>query len=180
MQGKLVVICGSMFSGKSTETMRLGERHIIAGDQVVYCKPRLDNRYSETEIVNHNGRKVKAINLDTKNPKLNGIKAHVILIDEFQFFEESIIREVKKQVEAGTKVYISGLDMDYQGNPFKTIIHAMGIADEVYKLKAVCKNCGADATFSYRKVKSNEVVLLGSEDSYMPLCRDCYKEISNG
>lgn len=176
---KLVVNCGGMFSGKTSELQRQGKRHLLAGKKVCFLKPSIDNRYSKDHVVNHDGKKVSAINVEVedgfilKNEILN---SDVVLIDEVQFFEIQIVAQIKKLLLLGKDVYCSGLDMDFKGDPFKTTIELMGLADEVYKFKAVCSNCGNDATFSARLNDSEEIVNLGEKELYRPLCRSCYHE----
>lgn len=173
---KLVVNTGSMFSGKSTELQRQGERHIIAGHNVIYVKPEMDTRYSESAIVNHKGEKVVALPVPTYDiacyiPE----DKQVILIDEVQFFNTCVVEDIKNFLKAGKTVYCSGLDMDFKGEPFEVVANLMAIADEVNKFHAVCSHCGVDAVFS-AKLESNSTqrVELGEKDKYIPLCRDCY------
>ena len=180
---KLVVNVGGMFSGKSTQLLRQGERHIRAKHNVVFIKPKTDNRYSDTEIVTHNGQSVVA---NVVNPKESIVKyavdgTDVVLIDEVQFFDKRIVPSIWNLLAKGITVYASGLDMDFLGDGFETVNELMAVADEVNKLHAVCKGCGADAVMSAKKDfhsidKSKERVELGADDVYMPLCRKCYIE----
>ena len=180
MKAKLTINCGSMFSGKSTELIRQGERHLLAGHSVVFIKPKIDTRYSEDKIVNHKGIYINAIAI--KNPiKLITDKAirrnEVILIDEVQFFDQTIVRVILYLLKKGYVIYCSGLDMDFKGEPFNIVAQLMAMADEVNKFRAVCEKCGEDANFSYRKTKSNSLIALGGKDEYMPLCRKCFYEM---
>ena len=179
MKFKLVVNCGGMFSGKSTELMRQGERHMIAGHKVVFVKPLIDNRYSNDEIVNHKGQKVKAINVKDGKSLLqikDITEADVILIDEVQFLD-NIVDAIKSLLQSKKTVYCSGLDMDFKGDPFETVATLMAMAEEVNKFHAVCNKCGEDALFSHKIIDSNERIELGEKDIYIPLCRKCYQKI---
>lgn len=178
---KLVVNVGSMFSGKSTELIRQGERHLLAGHKVVFIKPATDTRYSSTKIVTHTGANVSAIPVEPTDSFLPLVPkdTDVVLIDEVQFFTKRIIPTIWCLLDRGIDVYCSGLDMDYLGDGFETVKEIMAIADTVNKLHAVCKHCGADAVITAKKnfhttVGDQERVELGSDDLYMPLCRECY------
>lgn len=176
---RLVVNVGSMFSGKSTELIRQGERHLLARHKVVFIKPATDTRYSDTKIVTHTGANVEATVVEPTDSFLGKIPAgtDVVLIDEVQFFTKRIIPTIWCLLDRGIDVYCSGLDMDYLGDGFETVKEIMAIADTVNKLHAVCKHCGADATNSAKKnfhEATGGRVELGADDLYMPLCRDCY------
>ncbi|WP_214796514.1 MULTISPECIES: thymidine kinase [unclassified Exiguobacterium] len=179
MKPKLVVNSGGMFSGKSTELLRQGQRHLYKKQRVVYLRPESDNRYSDSEIVTHDGRSVPAVTVgDTFLFSESFIDEYdVFLFDEVQFYLHHTMRAIQRILDSGKVVYCSGLDMDYRGIPFENTAMLMAQADEVNKLRAVCSGCGADATFSYRnKSLGTETVLLGSEEAYKPLCRSCYQQ----
>lgn len=187
MKGRIEVICGSMFSGKTEELQRRVKRARIAGQKVWVCKPDIDNRYSENQVVTHNGACIDSINIDTQNFKIPfrwGIKDEsiydidVIAIDEAQFFNDTIIKEVKELANKMNKrIIIAGLDMDFEGNTFGSMGELMSIANDVQKVHAVCVKCGSDATFSHRIDDCNDKVELGNTDKYEPLCRDCYNKL---
>lgn len=179
----LTVNVGGMFSGKSTELQRQGERHILAGQKVVYIKPSIDTRYSEDEIVTHKGNKVKALIVEKtfSNIQLSELlDFDVILFDEVQFFDEIIETIVNLLLYHGKTVYCSGLDMDFNGEVFPVTAKLMGIADEVKKLHAVCERCGADGVITARRNSSpiEGNIKLGAKETYIPLCRDCYTLIA--
>lgn len=177
---KLVINAGGMFSGKSTELLRQGNRHLIAGHKVVFVKPKIDNRYSETEIVTHDGKKVVSTIIPTtgrfkKFPEI--LEADVILIDEVQFFTGIIWGEIEEMLRQGKVIYCSGLDMDYTGKPFEVMSYLMAIADDVNKFKAVCSNCGDEGYVTVKTSGSNVRVELGSQDIYKPVCRPCFNKL---
>lgn len=60
MVGRLEVITGCMFSGKTEELIRRLERVRIARGKILLFKPTIDNRYSETAVVTHYGREFPA------------------------------------------------------------------------------------------------------------------------
>lgn len=182
---KLEVNVGGMFASKSSALIAQGKRHILAGHKVLYIKPDIDNRYSDEEIVTHDGQKVEALKVGIK--ELDSLlaykdvnEAEVILIDEVQFFRYSIVHEIKELVDRGKVIYVSGLDMDYKAEPFQVTAYLAGVADEVNKFKAVCSDCGADAYVTAKTSGSNNRVELGSKDIYKPVCRKCYQNYKGG
>lgn len=180
--GKLTVNVGGMFSGKSTLLQQQGRRHFCANQKVVYVKPSLDNRYSDDEIVTHDGKSVSAINIESslkEYPEL--FSADVVLIDEIQFFKLNVVLEILELLKKGIDVYVSGLDMDYKGLGFAIVMTLMTMADEVNKLKSICECCGSsDAGMTGKRdvsISSCERFELGDQTLYIPLCRDCYYKL---
>ena len=173
--GCIEVICGSMFSGKTEELIRRIRRAKLANQKVAIFKPAIDNRYSEEDIISHDERSIKALPVRTAAEMLQlepGVQ--VVGIDEAQFFDEGIIEVVQFLAGHGVRVIAAGLDMDYLGKPFGPMPQLMAIAEDVQKLNAICVKCGNLAGYSHRLAKSNELVVLGEQDKYEPLCRDCW------
>ena len=98
----------------------------------------------------------------------------VIGIDEAQFFDDQLPGVCDELALRGIRVIVAGLDMDYLGNPFGPMPQILAKADYVTKLHAICMQCGNIANYSYRKVASDEQVMLGAKDVYEPRCRVCY------
>lgn len=175
--GKLVVNTGSMFSGKSTELQRQGERHLLASHKVQFIKPNIDNRYGDNEIVSHKGVRVNAqpVSIDDDIKFYISEYTQVVLIDEIQFFNNRIVEDIRALLMYGITVYCSGLDMDYLGQPFEVVASLMCMADEVNKFHAVCSHCGTDAVYSAKyDIHASQRFELGEKDKYIPLCRKCY------
>ncbi|PGZ29523.1 thymidine kinase [Bacillus anthracis] len=173
---ELTLIVGGMFSGKSSELQRQGKRHMLRGHKVLFLKPSIDTRYSEDEIVTHDGRKVKAENVrsDELFHERIGTDIDVVLIDEVQFFGASLLTNVNKLLRKGIRVYCAGLDLDFKGRPFGVTPFLMAQADNIVKLHAVCDKCGGDAWKTSRKNDDTELVSLGEKENYYPICRKCY------
>ena len=185
---KLVLNVGGMFSGKSTELIKQGQRHLYARQRVVFVKPEMDDRYSTDEIVTHDGKRIKAINYCGWLLVPEVLTADVVLIDEIQFFPIHVFKQIKELLADGKNIYISGLDKDFRGNGFLIVEMLMTEADEINKLKSVCEMCGADAGFTGKRenlFKSSTVEIqvkeetvaqfeLGEKDVYIPLCRSCH------
>lgn len=181
--GWVEVICGSMFSGKSEELIRRVRRVSFGNLKVQVFKPALDNRYSEEEVVSHNGNKVMATPVACSSDLLPFVlnDTQVVAIDEVQFFDEEIVHVVDELANRGIRVICAGLDQDFRGEPFGPIQALMAIAEEVTKLQAVCPSCGAPASRTQRLIDgqpasyTDPIILVGASESYEPRCRDCHE-----
>ena len=95
-------------------------------------------------------------------------------IDEAQFFDDEIVKVCNDLANRGVRVIVAGLDMDFKGNPFGPMPALMATAEYVTKVHAVCTRTGNLANYSFRKAKSDDLVLLGEIDEYEPLSRAAY------
>ncbi len=175
LRGRIEVICGSMFSGKTEELIRRLKRARIARQRVEIYKPSLDTRYSEEEVVSHDANSLSSTPVDSaRSILLLASEAQVVGIDEAQFFDSSLVDVCNALAAAGKRVVVAGLDMDFTGAPFGPMPALMAIAEDVSKVHAICVRCGHLAHVSHRIVKDERQVLLGEKDEYEPLCRSCY------
>ncbi len=175
--GRIEVVCGSMFSGKTEELIRRMRRAVFAKQRVEIFKPSIDTRYSDEEVVSHDRHAIVSTPIDSSGQiLLLAGDIDVVGIDEAQFFDEGLVRVCNELANRGVRVIVAGLDMDYRGAPFGPIPALCAIADEVTKVHAICVRCGALAYVSHRTVKNSRRVLLGETQEYEPLCRDCYQK----
>lgn len=176
-QGRIEVICGSMFSGKTEELIRRMKRAKFAKQRVEIFKPAIDVRYSEEEVVSHDHNSILSTPIgSSESILLLASDIDVVGIDEAQFFDEGLVEVCNTLAKNGMRVIIAGLDMDYKGVPFGPIPALCAIADDVTKVHAICVKCGALAYLSHRLVANEHRVLLGEQGEYEPLCRDCYNK----
>ena len=179
-QGRIEVICGSMFSGKTEELIRRLKRARIARQRVEIYKPAIDTRYSEEDVVSHDANTIASTPVDSaRSILLMASEAQVVGIDEAQFFDDSLVEVCNELANNGKRVIIAGLDMDFKGIPFGPMPQLMAIAEDVTKVHAICVKCGNLARVSHRIVKDEQRVLLGEQDEYEPLCRHCYNKSLN-
>ena len=175
--GRIEVICGSMFSGKTEELIRRMKRAIFARQKVEIFKPAMDVRYSEEEVVSHEGNSIPSTPVDSSSSILLMAEGYdVIGIDEAQFFDDNIVEVCNILANQGVRVIVAGLDLDFKGQPFGPMPRLLAVADEVSKVHAICVHCGALAYVSHRLVDVDKQVLLGEKMEYEPLCRECYKK----
>ncbi len=176
-QGRIEVICGSMFSGKTEELIRRLNRARIAQQKVEIYKPLLDTRYSEEDVVSHDSNSVASTPVESSQSiLLMATEADVIGIDEAQFFEEGLVEVCNTLANRGKRIIIAGLDMDFKGVPFGPMPALCAIAEDVTKVHAICVRCGNLAHVSHRIVEGDKQVMLGELQEYEPLCRHCYNK----
>jgi thymidine kinase len=184
--GSIEIICGPMFSGKTSELMRRLERLDYAGKKYLLIKPLFDNRYSTDEVVSHSKKAKKSICVNTAQEILIECKKNkdinIVAIDEAQFFdpkEKINLFDVCLELQSnGYRIIINGLDMDSDGKPFGLMPNLMAVSSDVEKMKAICMfpGCGKDAqmSFKYSNVKKENqkenVVELGESDKYEARC----------
>ena len=174
--GRIEVVCGSMFSGKTEELIRRMKRAKFAKQKVEIFKPSLDTRYSEEDVVSHDKNTIRSTPIDSSGAiLLLASDIDVVGIDEAQFFDDGLVEVCNQLANNGVRVIVAGLDMDYKGIPFGPITALCAIADEVTKVHAICVKCGALAYVSHRLIHNDKRVLLGEKDEYEPLCRECYQ-----
>ena len=175
-RGRIEVICGSMFSGKTEELIRRMKRAKFARQRVEIYKPMIDTRYSKDDVVSHDHNVIPSTPVDSSAEilLLSG-DIDVVGIDEAQFFDNGLADVCNELANRGVRVIVAGLDMDYLGKPFGPMPKLLSIADEVTKVHAICVKCGSLAYASHRLVKNDSQVMLGEKEEYEPLCRDCFK-----
>lgn len=172
MSGKIEVITGPMFSGKTTELLRRLERHYYAKKTYYAVKPERDSRKQNTSITTIRG----TIAMDFEPvAMLTGIPkgADIVVLDEAQFFGEEVVSFCQYAKDKGMAVLISGLDMDYNRKPFGYMPQLMAIADSVTKLTAVCA-CGQDAVYTKKVGGDRTRQVEVGDQCYIPCCADCY------
>lgn len=175
--GRIEVVCGSMFSGKTEELIRRLRRAKFAKQRVEIFKPALDTRYSEIEVVSHDRNSIMSTPVDSSSSiLLLSSNIDVVGIDEAQFFDDGLVQVCNELANKGIRVIVAGLDMDFKGVPFGPIPALCAIADEVTKVHAICVRCGSLAYVSHRLVANDKRVMLGEQAEYEPLCRECYRK----
>lgn len=175
--GRIEVVCGSMFSGKTEELIRRMKRAKFAKQRVEIFKPRIDTRYSDVDVVSHDQNAIKSTPVESSSTiLLLASDIDVVGIDEAQFLDDGLVDVCNELAYRGIRVIIAGLDMDFKGVPFGPMPALCAIADDVTKVHAICVKCGNLAYVSHRLVANDKRVLLGETSEYEPLCRDCYQK----
>ena len=182
-EGWIEVICGCMFAGKTEELIRRINVLSYARKNILVFKPKIDDRYSTTEIASHAGSKVPCIVISEAKEILNHVNydTDVVAIDEVQFFDEDVVDICDYLADSGLRVMVAGLDKDFRGEPFGVLPDLLTRAEFVTKLTAVCAKCGAPATRTQRIINgkpdsfNDPIVLVGAKEAYEPRCRHCHE-----
>ena len=182
-EGWIEVICGCMFAGKTEELIRRINVLSYARKNILVFKPKIDVRYSTTEIASHAGSKVPCIVISEAKEILNHVNydTDVVAIDEVQFFDEDVVDICEYLADSGLRVMVAGLDKDFRGEPFGVLPDLLTRAEFVTKLTAVCAKCGAPATRTQRIINgkpasfNDPIVLVGAKEAYEPRCRHCHE-----
>ncbi len=173
-KGRIEVITGCMFSGKSEELSRLLRRAKIARKKVLSVKHSSDDRYDKTAICSHNGGKLEAVTMATADEiRAAASDFEVIGIDEAQFFHPGLIELCEDLANSGKRVIVAGLDQDSDAKPFGPIPHLMVVAEYVTKLMAICVQCGEPASRSQHLTGKALQVEVGASQ-YEARCRGCW------
>ena len=181
----LALYCGPMFSGKTGKLLSLKKQFDLAGVQCVVINHASDTRFDDAEdsVCSHDKQTTACASCHSlyafHDPKLT-TSTEVFLINEGQFFKD-VVEWTSAMVSCpqSKKVFISGLDADYERRPFGDWMQLLPIADYIEKLTAVCTGCRRKpAIFSSRIGDEAEQIMVGS-DNYTPLCRICSEAIQN-
>jgi len=180
-KGKLTVVAGPMFSGKTSKLVAMVDVFTRMGHTVLTVKPRIDNRYGgKKEIHSHDHRISKAIVVNGETPevilkKILETGADKVIFDEVQFFDKEKIKTVIAQlIKKGIHVIGAGLLYDYMRKPFGVTPELMGLADERLELVAICQKCGSLARHSERTRGTKGQILVGASE-YIAVCEHCHK-----
>lgn len=172
-----------MFAGKTEELIRRINVLSYARKNILVFKPKIDDRYSTTEIASHAGSKVPCIVISEAKEILDHVNydTDVVAIDEVQFFDEDVVDICEYLADSGLRVMVAGLDKDFRGEPFGVLPDLLTRAEFVTKLTAVCAKCGAPATRTQRIINgkpasfNDPIVLVGAKEAYEPRCRHCHE-----
>jgi thymidine kinase len=181
--GRLEVIGGPMFAGKSTELVRRVDRARIAGRDVLVVAHSLDVRSGPARIATHTGISVDSVPVDAPEDVVAhvGPATDMVAIDEAQFFGPGLVDVVGDLADSGLHVVVAGLTVTFDGRPFEPLPSLMALAESVTRLTAVCTVCGRDAVFHVRLAGSpldddgdplrTVADHVGGAESYQARCR---------
>ncbi|QQG31553.1 Thymidine kinase [Swinepox virus] len=172
--GFIHLILGPMFSGKSTELIRLVNRYQIATYNCKVIKYSKDNRYGNDAVYTHDKCYISAVSTDSLfDIKYTLDDVDIVGIDEGQFFND-IVEFCEYMANKGKIVIVAALDGTYERKPFGNILNLIPLSEKVTKLNAICMICHRDASFSKRLSDEKEIELIGGKEKYLSVCRSCY------
>lgn len=184
MNGRVEVIAGPMYSGKTSELIRRINRAKVAGKTVKAFKPELDDRYEETSIGSHDGEQIPAIVVKDSREIIQYVtnEDDVIAVDEAQFFDQGLVENLQSLAYKGHRVIAAGTDQTFRGAPFHPVSDLMASGDRVEKLQAVCQACGSEASMNQRLTPDGrpahvdeDTIKVGGDDIYEARCRHCHE-----
>jgi len=175
--GRIEVIAGGMFSGKSEELLRRLRRAQIARQKIQVFKPTADDRHQPDRLVTRDERELEAESVRDSRELRAALRlgVQVVGIDEAQFFDPALAELAMELADAGIRVIVAGLDQDYSRRPFGPMPTLLAHAESVDKMHAVCMRCGAEAHYSQRIAGGSDQVQVGDVESYEARCRRCYE-----
>ncbi len=176
--GKLDVIIGCMFSGKTTKIINLVNTYKSINKKVLNINYLLDIRYGENQIISHDQQKILSLNIENLSILKEKYKelyneCDIVCINEAQFFKDLKSQVLDFIYNDNKHIIVSGLDGDYKQEPFGQILDLIPHAENITKLSAFCKICnnGTQAFFTKRIIDNDNLVLIGGNESYLPVCR---------
>ena len=177
--GSLMVVAGSMFSGKTEDLIRRVRRALYARKSVQVFKHALETRSEPEEIRSHAGPRASAAAVSSSAELLSSVEpdTDLVAVEETQFFDAGVVDVLQGLADAGYEVVAAGLDQDFRGEPFGPMADLLAVADEVVKLRAICARCGRDASRTQRLINGKPVpasaptILVGAAEHYEARCR---------
>jgi thymidine kinase len=177
--GRVEVIAGPMFAGKTEELLRRVRRALIAGRQVRLFSHALDTREGVGRVASHAGLGHDAQPVGSAAEIEPAVPAgtDLVAIDEAHFFGTSLIDVVGRLASDGATVIVAGLDVTFEGLPFEPLPSLMALAERVDKLTAICTVCGDEAIFHTRTEPSAVTPArlvaehVGGAEKYQARCR---------
>jgi len=170
---EFIIFTGPMFGSKTTRLLAAVDRYRYQNKNVIAFKPKMDDRYSSTEISTHSGGKIFAIGVNTGNDIIEYIETYdedvnIIAVDE-AFMIDGIAETLLGLFRKGKTVLVSSLQLSATGNVFEEIRDMMPWATNIIVCPAVCTVTNRDAYYTYRKVEGDEI-MIGGSDLYEPRC----------
>jgi thymidine kinase len=178
-KGKLTVITGPMWSGKTTRLVEIIKQHRNKGYIVDVYRANTDNRYSSRAIVTHNGEQIFAKTLFTDYPLFFPPKGKTIIVDEAHLFPMRMFAmAIRYMLIRGIDVYVAGIHIGYDGKALPTMHKLISMADSVETLSADCVECKKAVNYTKRR-KDAPAGEIGGSERYINLCDACYLPKAN-
>ena len=191
---KLYFRYGAMGSSKSANILMVRYNYEERGQYAILLKPRTDDRDGEHKIQSRIGLSAPAEYVDDFLKEISklwngketeylyhGKKVNAILVDEAQFLSPEEVDALSDIVDFyEIPVLCYGLRTDFLNHLFPGSRRLMEIADVIEEVPTVCwcgKRAQCNTRYSNGKiVREGAQIMLGSNESYVALCRKHYKE----
>lgn len=180
-RGRLTVIAGPMFSGKTTYLIK--KLNKLKDKNILVVKPKIDNRYHPNKISTHNGKSFPATAVNRNNPhsisSLYSIDLNFLFIDEINFWPFDILwPQIEFFLKKGLITFAAGLFYDFHRQPFGATLPLSKKADKTIELFAICDGCGKKARFNYRKKNISQQIVISANKLYGACCSKCYPKLN--
>ena len=183
--GNLEIIIGPMFSGKTSELIKIYNEYVLKGEIVLGINYDKDTRYGDNSIISHDQQRMPSVNVSelikiNVDYNLSQLfeKATTIFINEAQFFKD-LKRWIIKYIDTTNKTFIlCGLDSDFNRKRFGDLLDLVPHADKLTKLYGTCTKCSKKSLYTHRISDEKQQELIGV-NNYIPVCRDCYNELNS-
>ncbi len=183
-QGKLTVIAGPMFAGKTTKLLTLFSVLSQLGYSTLCFKAEAVSNGGMGHTKSHDERPLPVIYIDMKKPKkildyvgTQGIQK--VIVDNINFFpKKECIGVVKTLLSRGIDVYVNGLIYDYRKREYGATKTLMMMADETIEQFSICVRCGGKAAHTERIAgpTGQSVGTTGKRIAkYIAVCTSCHK-----
>jgi thymidine kinase len=179
-QGRLVVIHGPMFAGKTTEILARVAAARARGERALVIKPTRDTRYAVDEVVTHTGERIAARNAGGATDFVALVDAEparpaLVVIDEIHFFASDAVAPIDALLARGVTVVVAGCDIDHFGDLFAPFDALLPRADERVHKTGTCARCGDASTHSERLVATTERIIVGGAADFIATCAACFR-----
>jgi len=172
------LIFGCMFAGKTTHLIGFYNDSPLDINEKLVVKPLIDNRYSEGKVSSHTGLQMTGHRISKAEEIFPLITPQIkeVYIDEVQFLGPYIIEVIGEMMMNGIKVIAAGLDKDYMNRDFGPMKSLKKLATEKVELSAKCHVCQKSAFYTYRTSLTNELVVVGHNNSYEARCKEHWEQ----
>lgn len=178
-RGKLTVIAGPMFAGKTTKLLTLFSVLSKLGYSILVFKAEANGSGGMGHTRSHDERPLPVIYIGMDQPEKilhyvgrDGIQK--VIIDAIHFFpKEPFIAVVTQLLSQGIDVYVNGLIYDFRKKEYGPTKALMTMADTCIEQYAICVKCGGKAEHTERVAGSTEqsIGTTGSEKAeYVAVC----------
>jgi len=175
--GRLIVISGPMFGGKSTSTRSLLDKYTRVLGAYTWVKPDIDTRGAGVTTHNQENFQAKVISAVRPDKHLTELESFpIVAFDEIQFYSNRILYVVHQLLKKGVLVIVNGLKTDARRSLFGMTHYLLAEADDIVHLKAICNECNTIdvATRTKRLDHTNgPAVEIGGAEKFYAVCPDC-------
>jgi thymidine kinase len=182
---KLYFRYGTMGSAKTLNLLAVAHSYQLQNKKVLILKPALDTRFGADLVKSRSGLEKRADILVSENSRLQREQLEgvmCVLVDEAQFLAPVFVEHLRAvSRDHNVPVICYGLRSDFRTELFPGTKRLLELADTIEEVKNTCHYCNRKAIFNMRLVNGRGVcegpqVLLGAEETYQPVCSNCYHE----